>query len=145
VATPDAVDAAARALARRDRSETDLREILARKGVSDAEAAAALDVLRRVGALDDVRFACRSAEALARRGLGDAAILLRLEREGVDRELAAEAVAALEPEPERAASLAESRGRTPKTARWLGGRGFAVESIETAVVGIAESDVAELG
>jgi SOS response regulatory protein OraA/RecX len=145
VATPDAVDAAARALARRDRSETDLREILARKGVSDAEAAAALDVLRRVGALDDVRFACRSAEALARRGLGDAAILLRLEREGVDRELAAEAVAALEPEPDRAASLAESRGRTPKTARWLAGRGFEVESIETAVGGIAEPDIAELG
>jgi SOS response regulatory protein OraA/RecX len=145
MATPDAVDTAVRALTRRDRSETDVRRILARKGIPEAEVVAALEVLRRIGALDDSRFATRSAEALAARGLGDAAILFRLEREGVDPGLAADAVAALEPECDRAAALAETRGASAKTARWLAGRGFAPESVESAVRRIAERDPPELG
>ena len=123
----------------------DVRRILAQKGVPEAEVAAALEVLRRIGALDDARFAARSAEALASRGLGDAAILFRLEREGVPGELAAEAVAALEPECDRAAALAKTRGPTARTARWLAGRGFTPEAVEGAVRRIAERDLPELG
>ena len=145
MSTTDAVDAAVRALSRRDRSESDVRRILERKGVSDAEAAQALDVLRRLGALDDARFAARSAEELARRGYGDAAILSRLEREGVDGALAREAIATLEPESERAAVLAAKRGRGVRTARWLGGRGFGADAVETAAGSIAETDIGELG
>ncbi len=141
----DAVDAAARALARRDRSEADVRRILAAKGVDEADADAALDSLRRAGAVDDERFAATSAEALARRGHGDAAIRFRLRREGVAAELVDDAVAALEPEPERAVALARRRGPTPKTARWLAGRGFDAESVDYALGVVAESEPAELG
>lgn len=145
MANQEAVDTAVRALSRRDRSETDVRRILERKGVSAAEAAAAVDVLRRLGALDDARFAARSAESLAERGYGDAAIAARLEQEGVKRELAAEAIAALEPEHERAAALAERRNRGLRTARWLSGRGFAPDAVEVAIRRIAGTDIPELG
>jgi regulatory protein len=140
-----AVDVAARALARRDRSETDVRRILARKGVSDAEAEEALERLRNIGALDDERYACARAAALGERGYGDAAIASRLASEGVARELGAAAVDALAPEAERAARLAARRGETLRTARWLAGRGFSTDSIESAVPGIAETREAELG
>jgi regulatory protein len=140
-----AVDVAARALARRDRSETDVRRILADKGVSDADADEALERLRRSGALDDTRFARSRAAALADRGYGDAAIAFRLESEGIARELAAEAIDALAAEPERATTLAARRGATPRTARWLAARGFAPESVELALRRIAETDTRELG
>ena len=140
-----AVDVAARALARRDRSETDVRRILARKGVSDVEAEEAIERLRGLGALDDARFAAGRATALAERGYGDVAIAARLARDGVERELVDAAVGALAPERERAAALAARRGGTLRTARWLAGRGFSSDSIESAVPGIADTQAAELG
>jgi SOS response regulatory protein OraA/RecX len=42
-------------------------------------------------------------------------------------------VAELEPERERAKSLAAKRGADLKTARWLAGRGFDASSIEDAL------------
>ena len=74
---PSAVDLAARALARRDRCETDLRRILERKGVSVDDAAIA-ERRHRVGclvsgdalALEDsaqVRFAAVTARERSRR------------------------------------------------------------------------------
>jgi SOS response regulatory protein OraA/RecX len=140
-----AVDVAARALARRDRSETDVRRILARKGVSDVEAEEVLERLRGLGALDDARFAAGRATGLAERGYGDAAIAARLARDGVERELADAAISALAPERDRAASLVARRGVTPRTARWLAGRGFSSDSIESAVAGIADTQASELG
>jgi SOS response regulatory protein OraA/RecX len=138
----DAVDAAARALARRDRSEADVLEVLRRKGVPEDEAVEAVETLRRVGAVDDGRFAEAGAASLAERGFGDAAIVFRLEREGVTRELAERAIAPLEPEPKRARRLAARRGATAKTARWLASRGFAQDSVEAA---IADNEGTELG
>jgi SOS response regulatory protein OraA/RecX len=138
----EALDAAARALARRDRSEAAVFDVLRRKGIAEGEAAEAVETLRRVGAIDDDRFAASGAASLAERGYGDAAILFRLEREGVERELAGRAVGALEPEPERARTLVERRGATAKTARWLASRGFAHESVEAA---IANGAATELG
>ena len=140
-----AVDVAARALARRDRSETDVRRILARKGVSDVEAEEALERLRGLGALDDARFAAGRATGLAERGYGDAAIAARLARDGVERELVDAAISALAPERDRAASLVARRGVTLRTARWLAGRGFSSDSIESAVPGIADTQASELG
>ena len=138
----EALDAAARALTRRDRSEADVLEVLRRKGVSENEAVEAVETLRRLGAVDDERFAVAGAASLAERGYGDAAIAFRLEREGVSRELAERAVSALEPETERARQLVARRGATTKTARWLASRGFAQDSVEAA---IAEGEGAELG
>jgi regulatory protein len=128
-----ALDAGARALARRGRSERDLRDVLERKGVGEREREEAVATLRRHGAVDDGRFAHGRASALAERGLGDAAIAFRLERDGIDPETTAPALAALEPERERARRLAERRGAGARTARWLATRGFAPESIEAAV------------
>lgn len=129
----EALDAGARALARRGRSERDLRDVLERKGVGEREREEAVATLRRHGAVDDGRFARGRASALAERGLGDAAIAFRLERDGIDLETTAPALAALEPERERARRLAERRGAGARTARWLATRGFAPESIEAAV------------
>jgi regulatory protein len=143
--TRSAVDLAARALARRDRSETDLRRILAAKGVSDAEAADAVETLRRLGAVDDERFARGAARALANRGYGDEAIVLRLEREGIERTFVLAAVSELRPEAERAALLAGQRGPGARTARWLVSRGFTADSVERALATVAETDAAELG
>jgi SOS response regulatory protein OraA/RecX len=138
----DALAAGVRALARRDRSEQGLRGVLERKGVGERERDVTVAALQRHGALDDGRFALARAAALAERGLGDAAIAFRLERDGVDQEHSAPALAALDPERERAARLAERRGTGARTARWLAARGFAPESIETA---IAPSEGPELG
>ena len=138
----DALDAAARALARRDRSEAGVLEVLQRKGVAEDEAVEAVETLKRLGAVDDERFAVAGAGSLAERGYGDIAIVFRLEREGLTRELVDRAVSALEPETERARRLVARRGATAKTARWLASRGFASDSVEVA---IAEGEGAELG
>jgi SOS response regulatory protein OraA/RecX len=138
----DALDAAARALERRDRSEAGVLDVLRRRGVAENEAVEALETLKRLGAVDDERFAEAGAASLAERGYGDAAIEFRLEREGLSRELAERAVSALEPETERARQLIDRRGASAKTARWLASRGFAPDSVEAA---IAEGQGAELG
>src|SRR5205823_8463707 len=92
----DALAAGVRALARRDRSEQELRGVLERRGVAEREREETVVALRRHGAIDDDRFACGRAAALAERGLGDAAIAFRLERDGIDRELSAAALSTLE-------------------------------------------------
>jgi len=60
----DAVAAGTQALARYDRSEQGLRDILKRKGIGEREREEAIAALRRHGALDDKRFA--EAEVRAR-------------------------------------------------------------------------------
>jgi SOS response regulatory protein OraA/RecX len=139
------VDLAARALARRDRCEADLRRILERKGVPADDAADAVAALRDRGVVDDQRFAGAAARSFANRGFGDKAILFRLQREGVDRELALEAIAALELEADRAACCVARRGASERTARWLASRGFGRDSIEHGLASIADAGVAELG
>jgi SOS response regulatory protein OraA/RecX len=138
----EALAAGAKALARRDRSEQALHSLLERKGVGDRERKEAVATLRRHGALDDHRFGHGRAASLAERGLGDAAIAFRLERDGIDPDAAASALAALEPERDRAVRLAERRGADARTARWLAARGFAPESVEAA---IAPGEAPELG
>jgi regulatory protein len=139
-----ALEAATRTLARRDRSETEVQQALERKGVAAGEREQVVAALRGVGVLDDERFSLRRAEALAERGLGDAAIAVELERAGIEPELVAEAVSRLDPEHDRAARAARRRGPSPRTARWLAARGFAPESIEHAVPSIAVEGTGEL-
>ena len=141
----EAVAAGARVLARRDHSEQAVRDALERKGIREPDREEALTTLRRHGALDDERFAHARAAALAGRGLGDAAIAFRLRRYGIEQELIEPALAALEPERDRAVRLVARRGATATTARWLAARGFAPESIEAAIGGIANDERLELG
>ena len=136
----DALAVATRALRHRDLSGARLAERLERAGVRDSEREAALERLGRAGLVDDQRFAVRRAEALASRGLGDAGIRHALARERLNAEQIEAAVEALAPEHERAERIAERRGRTPATGRYLARRGFGEDAIETAVRSFAERD-----
>jgi SOS response regulatory protein OraA/RecX len=129
---------AARALRHSERSRASVANRLAAAGVGAEVTGEVLRTLERAGLVDDRRFASVRAAHLAAKGWGDEAIRADLEREGVTAELAGEALAALEPERERAQALAGRRGADARTARWLAGRGFDPASIEDAVGGFAE-------
>jgi regulatory protein len=129
----DAFDQAVRALRHADRSRAELDERLARKGVPAAERAEALERLEQLGYLEDGRVARVRAEQLAGRGSGDALIRHDLERRGIGAETIEEALAALEPERERAARVVAQRGGGARTARYLASRGFAYEAVAELV------------
>jgi regulatory protein len=103
--------------------------------VGEAERVDALGRLERIGYLDDRRFATGRAQGLADRGYGDAAIKHALESEGVGPEEVEEALAALEPEHDRAAVLVARHGATARTAGMLARRGFDPDSAEAALGG----------
>jgi len=133
VAAPDPLGSAVRALAHRDLSAQELAERLERRGVDAAEREAVIERLARAGYVDDGRFALARAQVLAGRGLGDAAIDADLERRGVDAELIAEALAALEPEARRARSEAVRLGGGGRAARALAAKGFSADAVESAL------------
>ena len=128
-----ALDTALRAVARREQTAAGLDHRLRLRGVTPALREETLDRLEDVGLVDDERYALRRAESLAERGHGDASIAWRLEREGVPEAARARAVAALEPEPERAKRLVAAKGPGPATARDLARRGFDAEAVEAAL------------
>ena len=127
-----ALTRAARALRRRDLPERALDARLEQAGFRAEERAAALGTLARAGLVDDARFAHARAAALAERGRGDAAITWELERQGVSQQLVESALAALEPERERALALAARHGANAATARLLARRGFGEDAVEAA-------------
>ena len=134
----EALTVSAGALRHRDLSTRRLEQRLGQRAVPPAERARAVETLTRAGLLDDNRFARGRARALAARGYGDAAIRFDLERQGVAAEPAADALAELEPERDRALRLAATGGGAARAARLLARRGFGEEAIETAV-GVAEN------
>jgi SOS response regulatory protein OraA/RecX len=121
---------AVRALRHRDLSRRRLDERLRRRGAGDTARDEALATLERAGLVDDARVAGTRAAALAGRGYGDAAIRFALEGEGLAAQLVEDALAALEPEPERAQNLLAGGPADPKTLRRLAARGFAAETLE---------------
>jgi SOS response regulatory protein OraA/RecX len=127
------LEQALRALRQRERSAAEVDRYLSARSVGDDERQEVLETLARTALVDDRRFAGQRAMSLADRGAGDELILHELARAGVDSELAAETVASLPPEPERAARVVARRGRGPKTARYLAGKGFS-EDVVRAVV-----------
>jgi len=133
VGDPDPLDVAARALRARDRSRRDVEERLARAGVDVQTRAETLETLERLGYVDDRRFARSRAEVLARRGYGDEWIRGDLAEHGVDPDVAADAMAGLEPEGERASALVARLGPSARTASRLVGKGFAAEAVEAAL------------
>jgi regulatory protein len=125
-----ALDRAVRALARRDHSAASLKAKLDRAGVSQPAQAHALEVLERVGYVDDSRFARDRAAQLAQRGYGDEWIRADLEAQGVAPETASAGLAVLEPEGERAEHVAAKTGDGGRVVRLLARRGFSDETIE---------------
>lgn len=135
----EAVAKATRSLAKRDLTEKELAERLVRAHVAPAARSEAVGRLVQAGAVDDERVAKSRAEALARRGAGDALIRHDLIGRGIAEDLVEAAVGGLEPETARAELIARERGAGLKTARHLARKGFSEDSIESACArGIAE-------
>jgi regulatory protein len=122
-----------RAVARREHTRASLAERLARAGVEASGRTEALERAERAGLVDDGRYAAARARDLADRGAGDELVLDDLVRHGVDEALAREALAALEPERDRAARIVVARGLSPRTARFLAAKGFAADLVEDVI------------
>ena len=140
--TDDAYEAALRALRHRDRTEYEIDDHLRGRGFSEDDRSRALAILHGHGLVDDERFARLRVAALAERGAGDALIRARLAEAGVAHELVDVALEAVEGEVGRARRIVESRGASPKTARYLHGKGFSDDVIGAV---IAEGDDGALG
>jgi len=140
--TEDAVECALRALRYRDRTGLEIEEHLRARGFSDEDRSQAVETLCRTGLVDDERFAQARASSLAERGEGNALIRAKLAGAGLARELVDDALDAVEPEATRARRIVARRGTSPKTARYLVGKGFS-EGVVRSV--IAERGDDELG
>jgi SOS response regulatory protein OraA/RecX len=133
-----ALAVATKSLAASGRSEQDLDRRLAQAGHSAGAREDALATLGRAGIIDDSRLAEARAEQLARRGYGDAGIRADLERRLIPAGIAAEAVAALEPEVARVQRLVAGQSITPKVLRRLSGRGFSRDTLEEIATAFAQ-------
>ncbi len=112
-------DICLRLLTVRPRTRAELRQALLRKEIEEDVADQVLGRLDEVGLVDDAAF----AELLVRsrhthQGLGRRALTAELRRKGVPEDLAAEAIAAVDPadEEHRARLLVQKRLRTLSTA-----------------------------
>jgi SOS response regulatory protein OraA/RecX len=140
-----ALTAAGRALRRRDLSVRGLDVRLERAGVAPAGRRETLVTLQSAGLVDDARYATARAATLAERGYGDAAIRWDLERRGIDGERADAAVAALEPEAERARRVAEGRGGGVAALALLARRGFGEETVEAVRDAVGADEAGSVG
>jgi SOS response regulatory protein OraA/RecX len=125
-----ALGVALRALRYGDYSRSRLEARLTSRGARPDTRDDALQTLEQAGLVDDARVAANRAQTLAGRGYGDAAIRFSLEGDGLAAEVVAEALAALEPELERARSLLGTRGGGAKAVRRLAAKGFDTGTLE---------------
>ena len=132
---------ALRALRARDHTAASLEQRLATRGTSATVRRDTVEAAQRAGLVDDRRFALQRAEQLAARGSGDLLIGDDLERQGVPPELVRLAIAALEPEADRAGTIVEARGSSPKTARYLASRGFSEAALEAIIANLAADTI----
>ena len=123
---------AAAVIRRRDVSTAELADRLEQAHVDPATRAEVVERLNDSGAVDDVRFAQQRARSLSERNAGDLLIQHDLSGRGVSAENVEAAIEALEPEAVRAARVVERRGAGAKTARYLAGKGFSQDAIESA-------------
>jgi regulatory protein len=136
----DAMTRATNVLRRRDVSVQELDARLERAHVDPTTRAEVVTRLDEVGAVDDERFASRRAEMLAERGAGDELIRHDLSGRGIAVEAVEAALEPLEPERARAARLVARRGSSAKTARYLAGKGFSEDAIESALAEAVAED-----
>jgi SOS response regulatory protein OraA/RecX len=128
---------ALRALRSRDHTAASLDRRLEERGTAPDLRRETVEAAQRAGFVDDRRFAFTRAEGLAARGWGNLMIEDDLERHGVPADLVRDAIDALEPEPVRAAVVLDARGTSPKTARYLAGKGFSEATLEPIVADLA--------
>ena len=131
---------ALRYLARRDRTESQVRAFLVRSGVPAGRIPLLLNRLRELGYINDAAYAMRRAEArIIRRPMGRARLEAELIALGLDRSVVEETVEEVylhRKESDLARKLIRewSRSRSApglvQQARRLRGRGFSEETIE---------------
>lgn len=129
----DALDQALRALRHRDRSTAEVDRYLESRGVGEDARRTALETLTRTDLVDDRRYAERRALSLANRGAGNALIRHELARAGLDHDVVDHALDSLSPERERAEEIVARRGASPKTGRYLTGKGFSYDVVESFI------------
>ncbi|MDQ7857372.1 MAG: regulatory protein RecX [Armatimonadota bacterium] len=140
-------EAALRLLRRRLRSRVELEAALRRRGAPPDAVLAVVGELRRLGWIDDARFArAWIRDRLALRPCGARRLRAELRRRGVSAQVIAEALAELLPfEMEDDLAVAQARSRlgrlralSPEAARrrlagWLARRGYPAEVIARAL------------
>ena len=129
-------------LARRDRSRAEIAAALAAAGHSASAVRRAVGRLAALGYLDDDRLARERVERLAERGYGRLRMRAELERAGLEPERI-ERVLPGASEERRLAKVAldgrfaeaelRSRAARERAHRWLAGRGFSAETVDTVV------------
>jgi SOS response regulatory protein OraA/RecX len=131
----DALDAAGRALERRDLSSAALRAKLTAAGVAPALAEETVARLVDAGLVDDARTACVRAQGLARRGYGNLAIAARLERDGFDGGCLQVALSELEAEETRVHAVVgrATPGELRRVVTGLQRRGFGPDAIDSVL------------
>ena len=138
-------DAKARALAlldKRDYSRAELRRKLLEKGVSEADADAALERLGALGFVDDARYAPIVVRHYAAKGYGRRRVAQELQRRGIPRELWDAALAQMPEQDDtldrllasrlRGADI-EDRSALKKATDALARKGYSWEEITAAV------------
>ncbi len=141
-----AFEAAVRALARRDLTETEVLGRLERAGFDAATSAEAVRRLIAAGYLDDARAALERARVLAARNASDAAIRADLTGRGAGRDVVEEVIETLEPERERAVRIVRASGAATRIIRALARRGFSEDAIRAALAAqIAEGEDTSVG
>ena len=133
-------------LARQARSRAELRQRLARKHVPDEVAEVVLDRFEQVGLIDDRAFAeSWVRQRQAGRGLAPQALRRELRGKGVDDQIAAEALAQIDPATEESAArdlvrrkLRSMRGlddltATRRLAGMLARRGYGADLVRRVV------------
>ena len=128
-----ALEQALRALRHRDRTACEIERFLESRGVGESERLEVVEKLVRTALVDDRRYAESRAIALAERGAGDERIRYELAFAGIDTEVADDVIGSLESEAERAGRIVERRGASPKTARYLAGKGFSDDVVHAVV------------
>lgn len=138
-------DIVVRQLAMMDRSRAQLSQALSRRGISEEVARETLQHFEELGLIDDVHFArVLTRTRFAERGASRRAILDELQRKGVARGLAEEAVSVIdtEEEHEAAVGLAMKKLRAAsgnpdtlvrRTYAMLARRGFGAEQCSRAL------------
>lgn len=130
------------------RTRQQLAEAMARRDVPEDVAARVLDRFTDVGLIDDAEYARMLVRAKREsRGLATRALAVELRRKGIDDELAADALAAVDPEDE------EATARELVRRRWRPGLDPAVQSRRMLAMlgrkgypsGLSRRVVAEMG
>ena len=135
----EAMQAALRLVARRDRAAAEIRAELERRGTAKRVVREVLLRLRDLGYINDRKFAAERVQLWLERGFGAERIRIDLERCGIDAQTIDATLPDLREERRRARALVEARlgdtnglsaRRRIQMIRWLAGRGFREEILE---------------